>query len=142
MDMSFREKSLWLLLLGLIAAFWWYFASVLPARPLDVGPEHVMTFIGMLVVLVTVQVVGQTVLAIAGRGEIAAHVQSDERDARISLKSTRLAGYVLSGGVFVSLCVALIVPGNFAFAHTLLAFWALAQAVEILTQLILYRRGV
>jgi uncharacterized membrane protein len=96
----------------------------------------------MLIVLVILQIVGHAILAIASRRELTAPVQSDERDARISLKSTRLASYVLATGVFCSLCLALLVPGNFAFVHVLLAFWVLAQATGILSELVFYRRGV
>src|SRR5688572_4450263 len=113
MHISFREKSLWLLLISLLAAFALYFASVLPARVANVASTHVMSFIGMLILLVAVQVVGHVVLAIANRRELQARIHSDERDVLISLKSTRLASYILAVGVFCSLCVALLVPGNF-----------------------------
>jgi hypothetical protein len=142
MHLTFREKSLWFLLLSLVVAFGAYFSSVLPARLANIAPAQVMTFVCMLILLVIVEVVGQVMLVIASRRELAAPIQSDERDALINLRSTRLASYVLATGVFCSLCVALIVPGNFAFVHVLLSFWVLAQAVEIVSQLILYRRGV
>lgn len=141
MNLSFREKSLWLLLLSLTVAFGVYFASVLPLHLANVAPTHVGSFMGMLILLVIIQVVGQTLLAIANRRELASAIQTDERDTLIKLKSMRLASYVLATGVFLSICVALLVPGNFAFVHVLLAFWVLAQAVEIVFQLILYRRG-
>ncbi|WP_159017590.1 hypothetical protein [Cognatiluteimonas profundi] len=141
MNLTFREKSLWLLLLSLLVANGIYFASVLPTRLANVAPTHVATFVGMLILLIIFQIVGQTILAIANRRELAGPIQSDERDALIKLKSSRLASYVLVTGVFCSLCVALLVPGNFAFVHVLLAFWVLAQAMEISLQLVLYHRG-
>ena len=141
MNLSFREKSLWLLLLSLIVASGWYFAAVLPAQSADVAPFHVARFIGMVILLVALQVAGQVILAIASRRELAGSVQRDERDTLIHLKSSRLASYVLTTGVFCSLSVALLVPGNFAFMHALLAFWMGAQATEIASQLVLYRRG-
>ena len=141
MNLTFREKSLWLLLLSLLVANGMYFASVLPTRLSNVAPTHVAMFVGMLILLVIVQVAGQAILAIANRRELAGPIQSDERDALIKLKSSRLASYVLATGVFCSLCVALLVPGNFAFVHVLLAFWVLAQAVEISLQLVLYHQG-
>lgn len=142
MNLSFREKSLWLLLLSLLAAFGFYFASVLPSPMANVAPPHVMTFLGMTILLVVVQVIGQAVLAIAHRRELQARTQSDERDVLISLKSARIGSWILATGVFCALCVAVLVPGNFAFVHVLLAAWAVAQAVEILSQLVLYRRGL
>ena len=142
MNLTFRERSLWLLLLSLTVTFGFYFASVLPMQLTNVTPSHVMTFIGTLILLVIIQIIGNAILAIARRRELAGKVQNDERDVLINLKSTRLAFYVLSVGVFCSLCIALLVPGNFFFVHVLLAFWVLAQVIEILSQLILYRFGV
>jgi hypothetical protein len=142
MSLTFREKSLWLLLLSLVVAFGVYFASALSATSTYVAPVHVSAFIGMLIVLVVIQIVGHAVLAIASRRELSAAIQCDERDALIRLKSTQRASYVLAVGVFCSLCIAVLVPGNFVFVHVLLAFWVLAQATEIVSQLILYRRGV
>ena len=141
MNLSFREKSLWLLLMSLLAVFGAYFAMVLPATAPDVAPAHVATFVGMLILLVAAQVAGHAILAIASRRELAGAVQRDERDTLIHLKGSRLAGHVLATGVFCSLCLALWVPGNFAFMHALLAFWVAAQATEIGSQLVLYRRG-
>ncbi len=142
MNLSFREKSLGLLVLSLIVIFGFYFASVLPAQFTNVMPSHIMSFIGMLILLIVIQIIGNTLIAIASRRELAAKVLSDERDALINLTSSRLGSYVLSFGVSCSLCIALFVPGNFAFVHTLLAFWVLSQVVETVSQLILYRRGV
>lgn len=141
MRLTFREKNLILLLLSLVTAFGIYFASVLPGQSTHIAPNHVIAFLGMLILLVVLQIIGNTILAIASRRELSAAVQSDERDGLISLKATRLASYVLATGVFFSLCVAVLIPGNFAFVHVLLAFWVLAQATEIVSQLVFYRRG-
>ena len=47
----------------------------------------------------------------------------------------------LACGVFLALCTALVTEGNALMAHVLLGFWVLAQSVEIVSQLVLYRRG-
>ncbi len=137
MGMSFREKMLWLLFASLLAVFGFYFASVLPADGADVMPQHVVLFVGVVVVLVVVQVVGAIVLAVVERPRDAV----DERDRLIGLRSTRNGAYVLATGVFFSLCAAVFTEGNFVFTHVLLGFWVLAQLVEIGSQLFLYRRG-
>ena len=142
MNLSFREKGLWLLLLGLFAAFGFYFASVLPPQSPTITSQQVMTFVGMTVLLVITQIVGTIFLATSSHRELEGKIQSDERDARISCKGTRIASYILATGVFASLCAAVIVPGNFVFVHVLLAFWVIAQAAEITVQLVLYRRGI
>jgi hypothetical protein len=65
----------------------------------------------------------------------------DERDRLIQLIGTRNAAYVLATGVFSALCAALLTKGNFVFIHVLLGAWVLAQVVEIVSQLLLQRRG-
>lgn len=142
MSLTFREKSLWLLLFSLVVVFGVYFATALSAASTQVAAVHVSAFIGMLIALVVIQIVGHVVLAIASRRELAVSIQSDERDTLIRLKSTQGASYVLAAGVWFSLCLAVLVPGNFVFVHVLLASWVLAQATEILSQIILYRRGL
>lgn len=135
--MSFQEKSLWVLLVGLVLAFGGYFAVVLPNHTPEVQPSQVVLFVAATILLVVLQVVGQVVVAILDR-----RTGTDERDRLIALKGTRNGAYLLATGVFFALCAAVWVPGNFVFAHVLLAFWVLAQLLEIATQLYSYRRGI
>lgn len=137
MNPSFKEKSLWLMFVSLIAVFGFYFAAVLPASTTSVMPDQIVFFVMVVAMLVVVQVVGHTVIAIRDR-----RMQTDERDRMIKLKGTRNASYVLATGVFLALCTALFTEGNFIFTHVLLGFWVLAQLVEIGSQLYFYRRGV
>ncbi|MFV1988380.1 MAG: hypothetical protein ACC682_13955 [Gemmatimonadota bacterium] len=136
MDLSFHEKSLWLMFGSLVTVFAFYFGSVLPNDAADVMPQQVVMFVLAIIVLVIMQVAGHVVIAMVDR-----RTETDERDRLIELKGTRNAGYVLATGVFLSLSLALISEGNFVFTHVLLGFWVLAQLVEIGSQLILYRRG-
>ena len=136
MDLSFREKSLWLMFVTLAACFGFYFVTVLPAGAADVLPQQVILFIVAIVLLVIVQVVGHILIAIVDRRD-----ETDERDRLIELKGTRNAAYVLATGVFLSLCAAMVTDGNFVFTHLLLGSWVLAQLVEIGSQLFLYKRG-
>jgi len=136
MDLSFQEKSLWLMFGSLLAVFTFYFGSVLPSDAVNVLPHQIMTFVVALAVLVVIEIVGHIVIAIVDR-----RTDTDERDKLIQLKGMRNAGYVLATGVFFSLCAALMSDGNFVFTHVLLGSWVLAQLVEIGSQLVLYRRG-
>lgn len=136
MDLSFREKSLWLMLVTLIASFGFYFLAVLPPGATDVLPQQVVFFVLAIVMLVIVQIVGHILIAITDR-----RTDTDERDRLIELKGTRNASYVLATGVFFALCAGLVTDGNFVFTHLLLAFWVLSQLVEIGSQLVLHRRG-
>lgn len=134
--LSFREKSLWLMLASLAGGFALYAASVWTADVPNVLPQHVAAFAAMVVLLVVVQVVGHAAIALLDR-----RTETDERDRLIELKGTRVGAYVLATGVFLALCVALMTQGNFVFTHVLLAFWVFAQLADIVTQLVLQRVG-
>lgn len=136
MDLSFQEKSLWLMFVSLVGGFGFYLVTVLPTDTVNVMPHQVVFFVLAVVMLVIMQIVGHIVIAIVDR-----HTETDERDRLIELKGTRNAAYVLATGVFLALCAALLTEGNFVFTHVLLGFWVLAQLVEIGSQLFLYRRG-
>jgi len=133
---SFQEKSLWLMFVGLVAGFGFYFATVLPMATVDVMPQQMVLFVLAVFALVLMQIVGHVLIAIIDRRS-----GTDERDRLIALKGTRIAAYVLATGVFLALCAALLTRGNFIFTHVLLAFWVLAQLTEIGAQLVMYRRG-
>ncbi len=135
MSLTFREKSLWLVMGGLVAVYGLYFMWVLPAHGPTVLPQQVATFVAAVVLLVVVQVVGHTVLAILDR-----RTETDERDRAITLRGARNGSLVLATGVFVAICVSLVSEGNFLFTHVMLAFWVLAELVDIGSQLVLYRR--
>lgn len=136
MGVSFQEKSLWVMFIGLIGGFGFYFATVLPSSAVNVLPHQIVLFVLAVVILVITQVVGHLVLAVVNR-----NTMTDERDRLIALKGTRNGVYVLATGVFLALCAGVLTQGNFVFTHVLLAFWVLAQLVEIGSQLLLYRRG-
>jgi hypothetical protein len=136
-DLSFREKSLWLVLASLVACFAFYFGTVPSPMPVDLGPTQVALFIGAVVLLVIAQVVGHLVIVLFDRRDA-----TDERGRLIELKGERIGAYVLATGVFLALSTAVVVPGNFACSHVLLASWVIAQVVEIAAQLGYHRLGV
>ncbi len=136
MGMSFQEKGLWLMFVGLVGGFGFYFAMVLQTATVNLMPYHLVFFVLAVVLLVITQVVGYILIASFDR-----NTKTDERDQLIELKGKRNGAYVLATGVFLALCTTLVTEGNFTFAHMLLGFWVLAQLVEIGSQLFLYRRG-
>lgn len=136
MDLSFQEKSLWVVLAGLIGGFGLYFKTVLPDHGPDVMPHQIVLFTVVIVLMVIVQIVGHALIAAMDQ-----RTQTDERDRTIGMQGGKVGGYVLATGVFCALCTAVIVRGNFAVTHVLLAFWALAEIAQIAAQLFLYRRG-
>jgi hypothetical protein len=136
MDLSFQEKSLWVMFVGLTGAFGFYFLTVLPSHEANVMPHQAGLFILVVVLLAITQIVGNVILALQDR-----RTEPDERARLIALKGSRNGSYALASGVFFALSAAVFTEGNFLFTHLLLVFWVLAQLVEIGTQLVLYRRG-
>jgi hypothetical protein len=143
-DLSFQEKSLWLMLAGVLGAFGFYFSQVWRLQGVpwaaDVAAPHVGLFAATVAILVIVSVVGHVAIALANRTE-ALRGETDERDRLIGLRGTRNAACVLATGVFLALCTVATTRGNFIASHVLLASWVLAQLVDIATRLALYRRG-
>lgn len=136
MDLTFEEKSLWVLFLGLLGVYGYYFSMVLPTDAVNVMPQHKVLFAMAVAYLVASQVVGHILIAIVDPRD-----DTDERDRLIELKGTRVGSWVLAAGVFITLVVAVQTEGNFLFTHVLLGSWVLSQLVEIGSQLYLYRRG-
>jgi hypothetical protein len=134
--MTFQEKSRWLMGGSLVVVFGLYFSWVVPGATRDVGSDQVWLFSAMVGLLVLLQVLGHALIAIHDR-----RVGSDERDHVIGLIGQRNGGFVLAGGVFLSLSVAVLTTGNFLFTHVLLASWVLAELVSIASSLWMYRRG-
>ena len=139
--MSFREKSLALQMASLVVVFGSYFAWVWPRRTERLEAIQIAAFVAVLMALVLLQIVGHALLAIASRKELGRTIQTDERDTLIRLRALRISSWILASGVFLSLCIAALTPGNFAFTHILLAFWVIAQLIELLSQWFDYRRG-
>jgi hypothetical protein len=139
-SMTFQEKSNWVQLVGLLVAFGGYFRSAyLTIFPMpqakDILPHQAGLFMAATALLVVILVVGHIVVVIFNRD-----TETDERDRLIEMKGERLGSFVLACGVFFSLWTALITEGNAIMAHVLLGFWVLAQMVENLSQIIMYRR--
>ena len=137
--MTFKEKSLWVTLTGLILTFGGYFYSVymtiLPSPVAkDILPHQAGLFISATVMLVIILVIGHIVIALIDR-----RTEPDERDKSIELRAGKYGAFVLASGVFFTLSTALLTEGNAIMAHVLLGFWVLAQSIEIVSQLIMYR---
>jgi len=141
MPTTFQEKSLWLVLLSLLGGFSWYFSQALQMGSDRLLPPHITLFVVMVIFVVVVQIIGNIVFAIAHHRELERGVQADERDRLIRWKSQSIASYLLATGVVLSLVVAIMVPGNFAFTHVLLGFWAASQVLALVLQLYFYQRG-
>jgi len=139
--MSFQEKSLVVSLVGLVLASGLYFKSAITILVPDVSVKDVLPaqsglLIAATCLLVVVIVVGNVALALLDK-----RTEADERDRSIELRAVRYGSYALATGVFFSLCAAAVTEGNAIMAHVLLGSWVLAQCIETIAQLVMYRRG-
>lgn len=144
--MSFREKSLWVMLFAMgIAAFFYghavaYVGHVqfesLPFRAMTVDAPMVAMFHIAVAVLVAFAILGHLLIVLFDQ-----RTDEDERDRLIALKGARVGGVVLAIGVFLSLWLAVVSSGNFGFTQLLLSFWVLAQMSDYAVQLWLQRQG-
>jgi hypothetical protein len=143
--MSFREKSLWVMVAALtLAAFFYGHAvayvnhdqfEIVPWQAMRVLPPVVFLFHIAVAVLVLFAILGHAVIALLDR-----RTAEDERDRMIALKGARVGGFVLAVGVFLALWLAVASSGNFWFTQLLLGFWVLAQLADYTVQLKLHRQ--
>ena len=144
--MSFRDKSLWVMVAALTLAAFFYGHAVayvshdqfetVPWQAMRVLPPVVVLFHVAVAVLVAFAVVGHVIIALLDR-----RTAEDERDRLIALKGARIGSFVLAVGVFFALWLAVASTGNFWFTQVLLGFWVLAQLSDYTVQLKLQRQG-
>jgi hypothetical protein len=144
--MSFREKSLWVMLTAIVLAAFFYGHAVAFVSHDQFETVHwrAMTVDAPMVVMFHIAVAGLVAFAVLGHLVVVLfdrRTDEDERDRLIALKGARAGGFVLAFGVFFALWLAVISTGNFGFTQLLLAFWVLAQMTDYAVQLWLHRRG-
>lgn len=135
-DMTFREKSYLVILLGNAAFALLYFGSVFAGQ--GAGGGAVGLFMAALVVQVAITVIGTA--AIAALDPAGAHRPADERERLIELRATRVGYFVLISGTLAA--AALVHFGFRAFALANAAFGAvlLAEIARYSAFLVLMRR--
>ncbi len=138
--MSFQEKSAITMTAILVTVYGVYFAIVgswLGTSPVDEIPYQPL-MVAVVVPLTILAIVSHIVLALVDRKGANAN---DERDRLISLRSERVGGYVLAVGVFAGLVLAMTEQPGFFVANALMLFWVLAEVVDGVFKIYLYRRG-
>lgn len=138
--MTFREKTHWVTLVVMIAAFGWFFIHshmVLPR-----GPEHLAASGGLLIISTVGIIIAMSIIIgfIAARNPGEAHASADERDRSIHWRGTHYAYYPAVIGMW--LCVWLIFSGydRVTLLYSLLGVVVFSELIRIGAQLWLYRR--
>jgi len=146
MDLSFSEKSVWGSLLGIAIASYLFFPDAI--NHINEGGQPIGLFgnvIFIVGVLIAVEVVYHTLV-----GASSDSTGSDERDALISLKADRNAGYALGFGAFWIVGLVMFadlradtnaLETSMVAIYLLLALTA-SEVVKLTSQLWYYRTGV
>lgn len=134
--MTFREKSAWVVLVGMIAVLWRYLVSLKEAESFGAGTTEVM-FITIISFVILV-VVAHILIAIFSSKP--GDDVEDERDHRIAMKSEYIAGYVLGAFALGALAFALI-DGAYRVANILFVGLVVSEITKNAWQVFLYRRG-
>lgn len=138
--MTFSEKSAITMTAILVVVFSGYFALVLGV--LAEKPERDLAYTGLLVgvaVVVTILAAASHVLlALMFRSQVNAY---DERDQLVGLRSERVAGYVLAAGVCTGIGLAMAQVDAFWIAQALIASFVVAEVLEGIVKVVLYRRS-
>lgn len=138
--MPFQGKSPIVMTAILIGVYGAYFAIV--GRWLTRAPGDEISYQPLLVIVVIpltiLAAISHIVLALIYPKEAN---QYDERDRLVTLRSERLSGYVLAVGVFTGIVLAMFEVTWFWIANALMLAWVLAEVVDGVTKVVLYRRG-
>lgn len=138
--MSFREKSAWISLFGLLLFSGIWLAHFLRIELLN-GLSHneALWFLGAVGALIVLEV--GLHLAIAIQSPRDARTPKDERERLIDMKASRVAFYVLLAGAFLSIGT-LHVPGanRFTMAQCLMGSILMALLTRFASQIVLHRR--
>jgi hypothetical protein len=138
--MPFQEKSAIVMTAILIGVYGAYFAILglwltsAPADEISYQPLSVIAVIPLAILAAASHIV----LALFNPKEAN---QYDERDRLVTLRSERLSGYVLAVGVFTGIVLAMFEVTWFWIANALLLAWVVAEIVDGVTKVVLYRRG-
>ena len=154
MNMSFREKSIWISLISTLLIFGDYFLNVIALANLSEAVAKTTALelsIRAFVLIIIVEIIFQTVLAL--NNHKAANLGADERDKLFEYKGNNFGYTVLVIGVLLTLgrMVSLEISSEFIeqfkvlnipflTAHILLFSFILSEVVRFSAQLYYYRR--
>ena len=142
MNISFKEKSIWVSLIITIVVFGYYFTRVFGILNQSTGgtTEPIVLYIGVVIFMVILVIVSHILLAIIYTKE--ANDFNDERDKLIELKGTRISYWILILGIFQAVAGLLMTKSPIMIANVLLLFFVIAAIVGDSVKLYYYRKGI
>lgn len=144
-DLSFKEKSAWGLLVGILVVAAGYFPNAIRIVETTDNPVALIAIsVGGIVALIIIEAVYHAIIAAAGGDH------TDERDALIDLKAERNGGFVLGIGLFllVGHIIATSVtperpePSVLLVGVYIIAALTLSEVGKLVSQIWYYRAGV
>lgn len=136
MSVTFKEKSLWIQIVTLSLVFGSYFLNLDYTGVDRFPPNLVFHFIGLLVLLTVLTILGHIFAAAFNEPE-----NEDERDVIIELKATRIKAFLLASSIVITMLTSLTLQNEFVTLHLLLLFLVVSEVVEKAVQLFYYRQG-
>jgi len=136
MSVTFKEKSLWIQIVTLSLVFGSYFFNLDYTGVDRFPPNLVSHFIGLLVLLTVLTILGHIFAAAFNEPE-----NEDERDLIIELKATRIKAFLLASSIVITMLTSLTLQNEFVTLHLLLLFLVVSEVVEKAVQLFYYRQG-
>lgn len=142
--MTFKEKSLWIILLTTLLFFGFYFVIALRVLvTVDPNAKLPGLFIIVTIAFSIVVAVTHTVLVIINKRDRAeAQQDEDEREKLIELKSTQVSSYVLAGGVWFTIISIFFSESLLWTANLLMFFFILSEVFRFAMELFYIRRGI
>lgn len=146
MSVSFREKSIGVSLVVIMAIAIYYFMNVFDLAMRQgafqaelILPEGALGLaITTLILIIVVEATLQTVLAV-GAGQVPA---ATSKDHTVAAKAMRNAYWILTGGVVISFGSLFLNTSAFVMGNLLLMFFVIAELTKFVSQLVYYRRSV
>ncbi len=145
MNLSLKEKSLWISLGATMLFFGYYFfkvsRSLLKEGRLD--DSFIGFFITVVIFAVATKIVLHWLLAITlGKEELnAAMGPEDERAKIIELKASQISYLILATGVWITGGSMFFSATPMIMANIIMAFFIVAEATSFAIQLVYHRKG-
>ncbi len=140
LSMTFREKTAWLNVIAMIAAYTVYFGLLLSGHPAGRDVFPMLWLFGAIAVAHAVTVIVGTVI-LSAQAPKSERVRADERDRAIAGGAATTAYYVLLVGMMVVGVYMPFVDGGVRLANCGLFAIVAAELVNSIVVLLSYRRG-
>jgi hypothetical protein len=139
-DMNFREKTAWLNVIAMTAAYTLYFGLILSGHPAGREVFPMLWLFGAIAIAHAVTVIVGTII-LSAQAPKSERARADERDRAIRRRGATMAYYVLLVGMMVVGVYMPFVERGVPLANMGLLAIVVAELVNNVVVLISYRRG-